>query len=204
MTPAPTTVSLGWSSGSVPLHTHACFYYSDEETLRRSLGFLRVGLDAPNEFAVIFADSSRHASLLGWLQDGYDGDLVARRAEGKLAVVGGAPTKEELLANIAATLDVAMRAGHTLIRFLGFIGWGEPGWPDETTLLEFESQVNAAVFSYPAVIICTYGVPKLTGKQLIYGGLMTHPIVFLNDRVLSGGPLYVDPTITQTTGDKTA
>jgi hypothetical protein len=188
-------VSLGWTESTVPLHTHACFYYSDEETLRRSLTFLRVGLDAPGEFNVIFADASRHASLLGWLQEGYRGSLATAITEGRLALIGGAPSREQLLANIGSVLDGGVHRGFRLIRFLGFIAWGQPGWPDEDSLLEFESQVNSAVMAYPAVIICTYGVPTLSGGQLVNGGLATHPVVFLNDRALAGNPLYLDPTL---------
>lgn len=185
-------VSLGWTDASVPLHTHACFYYSDEETLRRSLAFLRVGLESPDEFGVIFADASRHASLLGWLQEGYPGSLAELIAAGRLALVGGAPTREQLLANIATTLDAAVARGVKLIRFLGFIAWGHAGWPDEASLLEFETQVNEAVMAYPAVIICTYGVPTLSGGQLVTGGLETHGVVFLNSRALLDNPLYKD------------
>lgn len=188
-------VSLGWTRGSVPLHTHACFYYSDEASLRSTLGFLRAGLDVAGEFNVIFADQSRHAPLLAWLQDGYGGSVADAIARGSLALVPGAPTREQLLANIGATLDRGVASGHHLIRFLGFIAWGAPGWPDEAELLAFESQVNAAVRSYPAVIICTYGVPTLSGTQLIHGGLMTHPVLFLNDKVLTGSPLYSDPSL---------
>lgn len=187
-------VSLGWTAGSVPLHTHACFYYSDEPSLKGSLGFIRAGLDVPGEFNVIFADASRHPSLLGWLQDGYAGDVRAAVDSGRLSLVPGAPTREELLANIAATLDAGMARGNRLIRFLGFIAWGAPGWPDESELLQFESEVNTAVRAYPAVIICTYGVPTLTGRQLIEGGLTTHSVVFLEDRTLTSNPLYRDPT----------
>lgn len=185
-------VSLGWTAGSVPLHTHACFYYADETSLRSTLAFLRIGLDAPGVFNVIFADQSRHDSLLEWLGDGYSGDVRARIAEGKLAMVPGASTRGELLANIGATLDGGLERGHRLIRFLGFIAWGAPGWPDEAELLQFESEVNAAVAAYPAVVICTYGVPRLSGQQLIHGGLLTHPVVFLNDRVLENSPLFGD------------
>lgn len=181
-------VSLGWSKGSVPLHTHACFYYSDDPTLRQTLSFLRVGLDEPGTFNVIFADTSRHQQLLDWLQDGYPRQLADVMADRRLAVIGGAPTRELLLSQIAAELDDAMGRGARLIRFLGFIAWGQPGWPDEDELLDFESQVNDAVMAYPAVIICTYGVPKLSGRQLVEGGLTTHPMVFLNDRVLHGSP----------------
>jgi hypothetical protein len=54
---------------------------------------------------------------------------------------------------------------------------------------------------YPAVIICTYGVPRLAGRQLIEGGLGTHPVIFLNDRVLTKSPLYLDPSLPQVSAD---
>ena len=187
-------VTLGWTQGSVPLHTHACFYYADEATLKGTMAFLRAGLDADGELSVIFADKSRHTSLLSWLQEGYDGDVDDAIARGKLALVPGAPTKEQLLANIAATLDAGLARGNRLIRFLGFIAWGAPGWPGEAELMAFEAQVNAAVRAYPAVVICTYGVPTLSGNQLIHGGLSTHPVIFLDDNALTGSPLYVDPS----------
>ena len=187
-------VSLGWTRGSVPLHTHACFYYSDEATLKGTLAFLRAGLDVEGELNVIFADQSRHGVLLSWLQEGYAGGVDDALASGKLVLVPGAATKEALLANIATTLDAGLSRGIRLIRFLGFIAWGAPGWPDEAELMAFESQVNLAVRAYPAVIICTYGVPTLSGTQLIQGGFTTHPVVFLNGKTLTGSPLYVDPS----------
>jgi hypothetical protein len=183
-------VTLGWSEDAVPLHTHACFYYTDEPTLRQTLAFLRRGLDEHQTFNVIFADESRHGELLDWLQEGYPGDTDQARRDRRLAAIGGAPTREQLVSNITAELDAAVERGATVIRFLGFIAWGGPGWPDEDTLLEFEAQVNQAVMAYPAVIVCTYGVPRLNGRQLIEGGLGTHPVIFFNNRILERSPLY--------------
>lgn len=191
-------LSLGWVEGTVPLHTHACFYYSDVASLRGTLAFLRAGLDAPGEFNVILADSSRHESLLDWLQEGAQGDVRQAVADGRLALVAGAPTRGELLNGIARTLDAGLARGNHSIRFLGFIAWGSPGWPDDGELLEFESAVNQAVSAYPAVVICTYGVPRLSGTQLIDGGMVTHPVVFMNNRTLTGNPFYVDPSARQT------
>ena len=71
--------------------------------------------------------------------------------------------------------------------------WDKDGWPDEPALLGFEAEVNAVIRNYPAVVICTYVVPNLSGNQLIQGALVIDPVVFLNNQVLSGNPLYVDP-----------
>jgi hypothetical protein len=71
--------------------------------------------------------------------------------------------------------------------------WDKDGWPDEPALLGFEAEVNAVIRNYPAVVICNCGVPNLSGNQFVQGGLVTHPVVSLNNQVLSGNPLYVDP-----------
>jgi len=185
MTERPQRISLGWTDRDIPVGTHMCFYYSDDDGLKDTLSFLRVGLDEPKTCCVLFADSSRFAGLLGWLSEGYEGNIDSLIEKNKLVVIGGAPTRPELVSSIGARLDQAMADGYTLIRFLGFIGWGKPGWPDEASLLEFERQVNDVVTAYPAAIICTYGVPHLQGTSLIYGGLQTHPVTMIGDEIES-------------------
>lgn len=172
----PKAVALGWNDDTLPIGTHACYVYSDEETLKKGLSFVRVGLDADGEFCVIFADTSRFDQLLGWLQEGYEGDVRGLIESGKLAVIGGAPTLEGLLSNITSCLDRATADGYDLIRFLGFIAWGHRGWPDDLTLQEFESRVNAAVTAYPAIVICTYGVPRINGGTAFDNALLDHPV----------------------------
>ena len=173
---SPVRISLGWIDRDLPVGTHMCFYYSDDAGLKDTLSFLRVGLDDPDAFCVLFADSSRFEELLAWLRDGYEGDLPALLERGKLAMIPGAATVDELASKISARLDQAIAQGFRVVRFLGFIGWGRPGWPDEKSLLEFERLVHIVVTAYPAVIICTYGVPSLSGASQIYGGLQPHPV----------------------------
>jgi len=190
---ATAEVGLGWNSDTLPLGSHVCFYYLNEEMLKRTLAFLRVGLDDPDDFCVLFADEARSGRLLSWLEEGYGGAIQPLIDRGKLAVIGGAPTVDELLTAIGTRLDRAVKEGYRLIRFLGFIGWGQPGWPNDRDLLEFEAKVNYAVTAYPAVIICTYGVPSLPGTSLIYGGLQTHPVTMLADVTVRNNPHYVPP-----------
>ena len=176
-------MTLGIGGESVPLHTHVCWYYSGEEQLRETLGFLIEGLRESDDFCVIFADRARFEELLRWLAEDLRKEPRAFIERGQLALVDGAPTTHELLAKIGARLDAALEQGYGRIRFLGFIAWGAPGWPDDSSLLEFEAQVNEVVTAYPAVIVCTYGVPTLSGQTLIYGGLGTHRTLLLDGRV---------------------
>ena len=185
------TVSLGWSSERVPVGSHVCAFHSDDARLRQMTAFLQAGFDQPADFGVLFADRGRFDTLLGWLQAGYDGSVESLIDRGKLALIDGAPRVEQLVERIDQRLDRAMRDGYGIIRFLGFIGWNQPGWPDLDSLVEFENRVNQVVRSYPAVIICTYDVGRLPGRNLIDGGLRTHPITILGDRVVRQNPFYV-------------
>lgn len=80
--------------------------------------------------------------------------------------------------------------GVELIRFLGFIGWGDMDWPADADLMTFEAKVSEAVKSYPAVVICTYNTEKLPGSVLIFAGIETHPLTILG-RTLCENPHYV-------------
>jgi len=185
------SVSLGWSLERLSLHSHACVFHSDERGLKGTMAFLRVGFDQPEELGVVFADHRRFASLAGWLQEGYAGSVAALVDRGKLAMIAGAPTSDQLIEGIGARLDQAMRDGYRVIRLLGFIGWDQPGWPDTASIVEFEQRVNAVVRAYPAVVVCTYDIPNLGGLSVMEGGLRNHPITIMGTRIVRDNPFYL-------------
>jgi hypothetical protein len=187
------SVDLGFGGEPLALGSHACWYYSGEDQLRETLQFIRLGLEREGEFCVLFADESRFEGLLSWLGEDLREQPRAFIERGQLALIGGAPTMAGLLNSIGTRLDRAIQEGFRLIRFLGFIAWQSPGWPDDRTLLEFEAHVNEVVTAYPAVIVCTYGVPTLPGPSLIYGGLQAHPISIIQGRVVRESPFYLRP-----------
>ena len=106
-------------------------------------------------------------------------------------MIDGAPNTDDLIQKIGGRLDQALADGYGLIRLLGFIGWDQPGWPDTTAIVDFERQVNAVVRSYPAVVVCTYDIPRLTGLSLMEGGLKNHPITIMGDRIVRENPFYL-------------
>ena len=185
-------VDLGWNGDTLPVGSHVCWYYAGEEQLKQALRFLEVGLSRPGEVCVLFADSSRLPSLLEWLAEGADEHLPALVDAGKLVLIAGAPTREAIVMEITERLDRALADGYQLIRFLGLIGWGSPGWPADCDLLEFEAGVNEVVGAYPAVTVCMHDVPLLSGPSLIYGGLQAHPYALLGGR-LTENPYFVQP-----------
>ena len=164
---------------SVDVPSHVCLFYSDDDELRLRLAFLARTLDDPNEVAVLFGKQERLEEILGYIAADHGRDTKADVASGHIVLVNGVRDPDALLTGIAAALDAAVAGKKTLIRFLGFIGWGDMDWPADQDLMNFEAKVTEAVKSYPAVVMCTYNVSKLPGPILIFAGIETHPITIL-------------------------
>jgi PAS domain S-box-containing protein len=64
-----------------------------------------------------------------------------------------------------------------LIRLLGNIGWGKPGWPGDYDLFAFEAKVTAAAKEFPCVVLCMYDVTALPGLVIRRGAYGTHPLI---------------------------
>jgi hypothetical protein len=176
---------LGWSDEKLPLHSVVSFYYSDEDTARQSLAFLQVGLTEPGTFCVLLADASRHAAILDQLQATHQGDLRELIDAGKLVTVSGLPSVEDLAQAMVPKIDQALAAGHKRIRLLGFMAWGQPGWPDASALKQCEAQLNKLAASYPIVIVCAYNVPQLPGDYVREKGLGNEPLIVINETVVT-------------------
>jgi hypothetical protein len=182
---------LGFGELSVSVPSHLCLFYYDDVELKAKLGFARIGLESEREAVVLFGRRPRLEQIVGYLAD--EGlDVVGFQASGRLVLVEGAADRQGLLANIAEHLDGLMATGVELIRFLGFIGWEDPTWPTHEELLTFESLVNVAATSYPAVVMCTYKLTEIPGPLLIYGGIETHPLTIIGDTVCEN-PHYLPP-----------
>ena len=183
---------LGLGERDVPVPSHICLFYRDDEELRDRLRFLTLGLDDPRQACVIFGKFDRLSVVLGYLAEDSGHDIEAAIASGRLVLIDGLSTGDATLAQIGMTLDRLVASGVTLIRFLGFIAWGEASWPPEDDLLVFEAKVNAAVAQYPAIIMCSYKMDALSGPILIGGGIETHPFTLLGDRICEN-PHFVPP-----------
>lgn len=167
---------LGFGDRSVPVPSHLCIFYYDDDDLRQRFGFLKVGLEAADEAVVLFGPSERLEQISRYIAKDLKRDVAADLASGKLTLVGGDPDPGRLLGGIGAALGTLKERGVRLIRFMGFIGWGHDGWPNVKELLAFEATVNEAAASFPAIVACTYNVSALPGQILMMGGIATHPL----------------------------
>lgn len=185
-----TLAPLGFADLAVDVPSHICLFYSDDDELRSRLDFLSIALEDPTQVAVLFGRTERLQEVLGYIAADHGRDVEQDLRGGRIVLIEGDPDAEKLIPKIAAALDGAVAGGAKLIRFLGFIGWGDPSWPSQDALLEFESKVNAAVLNYPAVIVCTYNTNQLPGSVLIFGGIETHPMTIIGT-TLCRNPHYV-------------
>jgi hypothetical protein len=188
--PRAPRAKLGFAQLSVEVPSHICLFYSDDAELRERLAFLADTLDDPEQVAVLFGKQDRLEQVLGYIGTDFRRDVAADLKAGRIVLVNGARDPDALLGGIAAALDAAVGRGVTLIRFLGFIGWGDMDWPPAEDLMRFEAKVTEAVKAYPAVVMCTYNVEQLPGSVLIFAGIETHPLTILGT-TLCENPHYV-------------
>lgn len=181
---------LGFADLQVDVPSHVALFYENDDELRERLGFLKSGLTDPRQVAVLFGKQERLAEVLAYIAADMGRDTEADVRDGRIVLVNGAPDADAVLGGIATALDAAVARGKTLIRFLGFIGWGDMDWPPEHDLMAFEAKVSEAVKSYPAVVVCTYNTSKLPGSVLIFAGIQTHPLTILGT-TLCNNPHYV-------------
>jgi hypothetical protein len=187
-------MALGWSGELVPLHSYVSFYYSDDQTMRRSLAFLRVGLDETGTFNIVLAAGNRHHELLDEVTAAHGGtdQLVAA---GKLAVVPEVPTVEQIAATedttslqelamtVGTHMQTALDTGYVRIRALGFVDWSQPGWPDLEALKRCEAQIRQVAAFFPVVVVCAYRMIQLPGQLMLEGAMGNEPVVVVHDPV---------------------
>lgn len=200
-------VPLGFADLRVDVPSHICLFYSNDEELRERLSFLAATLDDPTQVAVLFGKQDRLEEVLGYIGTDFKRDVAADLKAGRIVLVNGAPDPDQLLGGIAAALDAIVARGASLIRFLGFIGWGDMDWPATEDLMTFEAKVSEAVKSYPAVVVCTYNTEKLPGSVLIFAGIETHPMTIIGTTLCENPHFvpfaqYVERRARPTTADR--
>src|SRR6476620_6811044 len=99
-----TTVPLGFGGKKVPVPSHLCIFYYDDDELRSNFGFLKAGFDAPDEAVVLFGGSDRLEQVQSYLEKDLKRDIAADVADGKLVLVGGVKDPNELRAGIGTAL----------------------------------------------------------------------------------------------------
>jgi PAS domain S-box-containing protein len=179
---------FGIGEGKVPQTAHVAYFWETEKEFADGVHFLEAGLRGLDH-CMIFGHEQANRTVCNILQtDGFDvKDLLAQQ---RITIVGGNPSGERLLETIGGALQQAIARGTPLIRLLGNIGWGKPGWPGDYDLLAFEAKVTAAAKQFPCVVLCMYDVAALPGLVIRRGAYGTHPMIE-RDGSLQENPDYI-------------
>ncbi|MDQ6800975.1 MAG: MEDS domain-containing protein [Acidobacteriota bacterium] len=167
-------VELGIKEQYLAPGDHVAYFWETDDEFRAAVGFLAVGI-REGDYCVIFGyDEANNRVLEELLCREFDCDRL--KLDGRLSILTGASSGEEMLARIGADFTKAIEGGARMIRLLGNIGWGREKWPDDKDILEFEARVTGAVANLPAVVVCMYDVQSIRGDILLQGAFETHPL----------------------------
>lgn len=169
-----TTIELGINDEQVAASDHIAYFWETEEQFKDAIGFLEIGLRG-KDGCVLFGHQDANDKVLAILES-HGFDLKQLERQGRIRVLGGKPSGQDMLSEIAESFKQALAAGAPLIRLLGNIGWGHPEWPGESDTLEFEARVTAACKTFPCIAVCMYDVRQLSGRIIVHGAYETHPL----------------------------
>lgn len=181
-------IPLGICEGCASAGDHIAYFWESERDFERGVAFLEAGLRA-GDANFVFGYDAANEKVLGTLKN-HEFEIGQLQRAGKLHVLSGAPSGDEMLESIGAAFQKAMAGGAKTLRLLGNIGWGKPGWPEEDNILEFEAKVTAAARNFPCLIVCMYDVRALAGRIIFKGGFETHPLA-IHESSLRENPYHV-------------
>ena len=186
--PRERSVPLGIDDAFAAPGDHIGYFWEQEQELDATADFLAAGLER-DEVCVLLGHDAANARVLGGLEHrGFQPDDIQRR--NRLHTVSGQQPAAAVLRDIDARIRTAVGDGVPMVRVLGHLGWGHPGWSAEQDILSLESRVTNAVRNLPSVVLCAYDVHSLSGRQLLLGGLESHPLT-LRHRALRRNEHYV-------------
>ena len=170
------TESLGLGRALVAPGDHLAYFWETSDEFDAASGFLATGIEQ-GDTCILLGHDEANSRLRGVLER-RGMDVASLRRKGVLRSATGADSAKALLEELAEQIKGAVDRGERLVRILGNLGWGRPGWPDDRELVCLESRVTAAIQDLPAVVMCSYDVHRTPGLPLLVAGLECHPWTF--------------------------
>lgn len=185
----PASIPLGIGDQFASPGDHIAYFWQNDAEFEAAVGFLEAGLKG-NDHGVIFGHQAANIKVLHTLSHrGFDVEKLI--SSGRISLLDGSSTAEDMLASIGADFQRALDSGSAAIRLLGNIGWGRAGWPADDDILRFEARVTSAARNFPCVILCMYDIASLPGRLVLRGAFQTHPLTVCDER-MHLNPHYVE------------
>jgi anti-sigma factor RsiW len=181
-------IPLGLGNQVATPGDHLAYFWESEREFLAAIGVITAGA-AEGEACVLLGHEEANDRLeIAARRAGVD--TAALRREGRLSFVSGGRTADGLLGKVGEQIELAVDRGAPLVRVIGNLGWGRPGWPDDLDLLRLEARTTDAVRRLPVVVMCAYDVRHVPGSRLLLGGLECHPLTYRRG-VLRSNEFYV-------------
>ena len=173
--PAPRTIPVGITPDRVPLGSHLIYFWDSDEEFERGVRFFYPGL-GKGEHCILFGHDEANERVFQVLRKaGFDPEALVRNLD--MTVIRRRANADETVAEIAAVLDAAMRAGASAVRYIGNLGMGRDPLPaGEDDVLDLEQKVDSLIAALPCVVVCMYDVRAVSGRLILRGGLETHSL----------------------------
>jgi hypothetical protein len=175
---------------------HVCaFYFGVEERDQVLLPYLRAGLVA-GDTCICVVDATEPDAVLEKIGGGIDvaGCVASRqldvRPTSKAYLRNGRFSTEEMIQFFEDFVIAATKDGGGA-RIAGEGAWAADEPPAAEELIEYESELNRLMTTYPQMILCLYDLARLGGGMVV-DLLKTHPKILLGGLVLEN-PHYLTP-----------
>ena len=172
--PRERSVPLGIADTFAAPGDHIGYFWEDDQEFDATAGFLAAGLERDEVCVLLGHDAATARVLAGLERRGLPPDDMRRRD--RFHTVSGQQPSDDVLREIDDRVRAAVDDGVPMVRVLGHLGWGHPGWPAEREILSLEARVTDAVRNLPSVVLCAYDVRGLSGRRVLLGGLECHPL----------------------------
>jgi hypothetical protein len=181
----------------IPLGTHVCLIYDNEDSRRQSVRkYVEAGLQQGEKVAY-FTDTTP-SEVRGWLSEA--GIDVSGYEKAKRFSVSPAETMycpdgrfvpQDMLDRYPAFYRSGFEDGCTGSRVTGETTWTLKGIPGSDRFIEYEALLNDALVAYPVTALCQYDARRFSGTA-IFDVLSVHPLMIVGDQLVRN-PYFVDP-----------
>jgi hypothetical protein len=187
-------VALGIGDQRIAAPAHVGLIHDGEAERRRfQLGFLGPAVEDPHQGIVLLGLPELAAAMLRHFEADLGRSLDGAARSGRILVAHYDRDPDQLLEIIGGAIATLTASGQTLIRFFAQVTWGAAGFPLPEDELWVESRLNDLLENTAVVLVCAYDASQVPAWALVRGGLDTHPLVVIGDR-LAENPNYLAPS----------
>ncbi|MFB3904061.1 MAG: MEDS domain-containing protein [Acidobacteriota bacterium] len=181
-------VPLGSGNQLAAPGDHLVYFWESEQDLAAMTRFVAAGATQGETCILLGHDEANERLRSAIACTGLD--AVALQEGDRLRLVPGKESADALFDEIRELISLAVDRGAPLVRILGNLGWGRPGWPADREILRLEARLTNAARRLPVVVMCAYDIRQVPGSNLFLGGIECHPLA-LHRNVLVQNQFYV-------------